>query len=446
MKAYWIRMLRMLLLFGAAAFAVRTVCSRLTNNSFRARNIVAQRITHEIEVWLEGADPSQADADTVIGQVFTARRAEWDGLYGAENSPDTVHLMLFGQENGMKMYGGSDVQVCGIYAGETMIGIAEYRFSGNVQDHMRTAVDICIGLCALFLLGYGLYLYKILAEPFHRLSDYPERLSKGMITEKLPDSENPFFGQYVWGINMLSDKLEHDRQVQQHSMIEREQFVTTLVHGIKTPAANIKLLSEAIATGLYDPEGKINEKDAELADQIGQQADEIEAIISRVVKESTTAVFDYDPDAKPFYRSEIVRFLDDEYANRLKVSRIPLTVEYEGNPMVRSDFDGICRILRQLMDNAIKYGDGTGITVRLTKNEEGHFITVSNRGEPLPEGEVHFVFNSLWRGSNAAGIKGSGIGLYEARLIAKKLGGDIRMQTAAHETAVTLFLPDGAVI
>ena len=247
MKAYWIRMLRMLLLFGAAAFAVRTVCSRLTNNSFRARNIVAQRITHEIEVWLEGADPSQADADTVIGQVFTARRAEWDGLYGAENSPDTVHLMLFGQENGMKMYGGSDVQVCGIYAGETMIGIAEYRFSGNVQDHMRTAVDICIGLCALFLLGYGLYLYKILAEPFHRLSDYPERLSKGMITEKLPDSENPFFGQYVWGINMLSDKLEHDRQVQQHSMIEREQFVTTLVHGIKTPAANIKLLSEAIA-------------------------------------------------------------------------------------------------------------------------------------------------------------------------------------------------------
>ena len=93
------------------------------------------------------------------------------------------------------------------------------------------------------------------------------------------------------------------------------------------------------------------------------------------------------------------------------------------------------------MDNAIKYGDGTGITLSFEKNDEGHFITVSDNGKPLPETELSFVFNSMWRGSNAGNVKGNGIGLYESRFIARKLGGDIRMRTGDNLTEVTLFIP-----
>ena len=123
------------------------------------------------------------------------------------------------------------------------------------------------------------------------------------------------------------------------------------------------------------------------------------------------------------------------------MERIPFSVESEGNPLIDSDKDGICRILRQFMDNAIKYGDGTGITLRMDKTDEGHFITVINKGEPLPESELPFVFNSRWRGSNSSEVEGSGIGLYEARYIARHLGGDIRMRSGKGETEITLFLP-----
>ena len=123
------------------------------------------------------------------------------------------------------------------------------------------------------------------------------------------------------------------------------------------------------------------------------------------------------------------------------MNRIPYNLKSEGNPIIKSDKDGIFRILRQLMDNAIKYGDGTGITLSLEKNEEGHFITVKNNGEPLPDTEVVFVFNSMWRGSNSSGVSGNGVGLYEARLIARKLGGDIRMKTGENCTEMVLFIP-----
>ena len=240
---------------------------------------------------------------------------------------------------------------------------------------------------------------------------------------------------------MLSDKLERDRQTIGKLSIERQKFVTTLVHGIKTPTASIKLLAEAIATGLYDPEGKINEKDAELAGKIQKNASDIEDLIEKVMEEGTTAVFEYDPEVEPFYREEIIKFIDKEYSNKLRMNRIPYNLKSEGNPIIKSDKDGIFRILRQLMDNAIKYGDGTGITLSLEKNEEGHFITVKNNGEPLPDTEVVFVFNSMWRGSNSSGVSGNGVGLYEARLIARKLGGDIRMKTGENCTEMVLFIP-----
>ena len=55
--------------------------------------------------------------------------------------------------------------------------------------------------------------------------------------------------------------------------------------------------------------------------------------------------------------------------------------------MITSDMDGVLRMIRQLMDNAIMYGDGTGMSLIIEKREEGIFITVRNNGTPLPQSQ-----------------------------------------------------------
>ena len=77
----------------------------------------------------------------------------------------------------------------------------------------------------------------------------------------------------------------------------------------------------------------------------------------------------------------------------------------------------------------------------MKKTEEGHFITIADNGMTLSESELPFVFNNHWRGSNSTDVQGSGIGLYEARFIARKLGGDIRMKIDKNVTEVTVFIP-----
>ncbi|MCR5225580.1 MAG: HAMP domain-containing histidine kinase [Eubacterium sp.] len=454
MKRFWINIFIPVIVIILLAVLMNVVGKNITEKEFSERNVVAGRINSEIEAELAGLELTleKEVEETLYDKVFLGKRDEWKSLYGSDNCPSDIKIVVLydhmsgqtenqtlNQSERLDIRSGSVIK--GIYLNDELTGFVEYEFDSSVYSKLLLLMNIALAIAAVIILIYGLWIRSRLILPFNDLSDYPERLSKGQLTEKLPEKKDKFFGRYVWSMNMLSDKLERDRQTIGKMSIERQKFVTTLVHGIKTPTASIKLLAEAIATGLYDPEGRINEKDAELAGKIQKNASDIEDLIEKVMEEGTTAVFEYDPEVEPFYREEIIKFIDKEYSNKLRINRIPYNLESEGNPIINSDKDGIFRILRQLMDNAIKYGDGTGITLSLEKNEEGHFITVKNNGEPLPDTEVVFVFNSMWRGSNSSGVSGNGVGLYEARLIARKLGGDIRMKTGENYTELVLFIP-----
>ncbi len=432
-----------------AIFAVLVnICGRkLVAKENTERNVVVGRINTEITEQIMQVDTKYINSEAIVKQVFYSRKSEWENLYGPEECPnDVIVTMLVSNEPSkaeeISEIGGSGSLIRGIYGyNKTLIGFAEYKFNESGLSRLILLMNMVIIIASLIVICFGIYIYVRIIVPFNKISDYPDKISKGGNVAKLPETKDKYFGKYIWSMNMLSDTLENERKTIRRISDEHQKLVTVLVHGIKTPAANIKLYSEAIATGLYDPEGKINEKDAELAGKIEKNADEIERIVTHAVDTANATIFEYDPEVKPFYRKEIEDFIREEYSNRLKIGRIKFEVEAEGNPLINSDLDGVCRIIRQLMDNAIKYGDGTGIVLKMDKTEEGHFITIADNGVTLSESELPFVFNSNWRGSNSSDVQGSGIGLYEARYIVRKLGGDIRMKINDNVTEVTVFIP-----
>ena len=449
MKGYWIRFFLLILAIILTFVIANVMAGHVSENSISERNVIAQRITNEIEEQSYQISTAQINYDGILKDVFDMKRSEWESLYGKDSCPVDAKILLLTDKESFAASETSDKRiktqsgtiVSGVYYNDELTALVEYTFPAAKSSKVIAIMNLCLGLAALVLILHSLWIYKKIIEPFNKLSDYPERLSKGALTEKLPEKKDKYFGRYIWGMNMLSDKLQNDRNKMEKLTVEHQKFITTMVHGIKTPAASIKLLSEAIATGLYDPEGKVNEKDAELAEKIKKNADDIEKLVADALNEENTVIFDYDYVEKTFYRKDIEKFVFEEYNNRFIIEKIPFNIEAEGNPIIKSDFDGICRILRQLLDNAIKYGDGTGVTLKMEKSDDGDFFTVENNGTPLPDSEVSFVFNSMWRGSNSKDVKGNGIGLYESRLIARKLGGDIRMRTEENKTEVTLFLP-----
>ena len=70
------------------------------------------------------------------------------------------------------------------------------------------------------------------------------------------------------------------------------------------------------------------------------------------------------------------------------------------------------------------------------------FYSVINNGVTIDSREIPYVFNCYYRGSNSYNHEGSGIGLYEAKSIAKALGGDIIMKIWENTTEVLMYIPD----
>ena len=361
-----------------------------------------------------------------------------------EDIPSEIHVYYSDTGSSLPMYfgNGNNTYIWTLKDPEgNVTGFVEYGFDPLSVSKIILPVIMSVILFAIPLVLYFIYVDRSILRPFREFSEYPEKLSRGLTMDGVPETKNRMFGKYVWGMNMLNDKLDSDRKEIDRLLYDRKKFISTLAHGIKTPVANIKLYSEAIETGLYRG-GNPDSKDSEIARKISRNADEIAELVSGILNDPGALKNSISVKVEDFYLEDVRKRITEEFENRLKVACIPFEAEISGNPLVRSDIALITRCLTQLMENAIKYGDGTGIKIRLYRQDDITFFSVTNNGATLGDGEIPYVFNCYFRGSNAAGKEGSGIGLYEAKSVAKALGGDMMMKGHEKTTEVIMYVPD----
>ena len=426
-KLYIITVLLFAVVFITANFLFNKTIEKSNDRSYVLMNRVYTEMEQSISS-VSSEDISQTVYDEIINDIWYDRISEYASEYNESELPTRIYYIpAYTNDStiGLLNMGREQEKIWTVAHEGNVDGFIVFEFEDYHYTDLQFIMNIGLAAAFLLMIGVCTYIGFYVLAPFNRLSSYPEKLSKNQLTDKLPESKNRFFGRFTWGINMLNDRLVSDRNRINELSREHLTMLTTIAHGIKTPVSNIKLYSEAIETGMYQPDGKANASDAEVAAKISKNADDITAMVKELIEKASAGFVDFEPEIRGFYLNELEKVLHEEYDNRLELLRIPFIVEVFGNSIVKSDKNGIYRVLSQLMENAIKYGNGEGISVRLYKQEEGYCFSVRNKGSVLEEKELPYIFNSFWRGSNSEGIPGSGIGLFESYQIVRKLDGDI---------------------
>jgi two-component system OmpR family sensor kinase len=95
-----------------------------------------------------------------------------------------------------------------------------------------------------------------------------------------------------------------------------------------------------------------------------------------------------------------------------------------------------------LVDNALKYGGGTPVTVEVSAAGDEVLIAVRDGGPGIPERERAHVFERFFRGQDALTTDGTGLGLAIVERAAARAGGSVNLQTTpATGTTFTIALP-----
>jgi signal transduction histidine kinase len=313
----------------------------------------------------------------------------------------------------------------------------EYLDKPEKSDNMLIAVNIVLAAFTLLILAVFLFIKRKLLKPFNELSTLPEQLSKRNLVIPLKEHKSRFFGKFIWGLDMLRQELEHSRQKGLEYAKNEKTFLLSLSHDIKTPLSAIKLYSKALSKGIYSSP----EKQLEAAESINAKANEIERIVNELSANLSGDFMDFDVRCSEFYLSDVITKIEKYYSDKLSVIGTSFSINEYSNCMLHGDADRLEEVLQNIIENAMKYGDGSSISVSFSDEEECRLITVTNTGCTLPDNELPHIFDSFWRGSNAGSQNGSGLGLYICRRLMELMGGTIFAEISSGCMNITVVCP-----
>ena len=313
-----------------------------------------------------------------------------------------------------------------------------YRFDYSVEangiDIKALAIVNTVFVLVLILVVIGLvYVRRKILSPFDRLKDVPYELSKGNLVAPIKETKSKYFGRFVWGVDMLRENMEQQKERELNLQKDRKTLLLALSHDLKTPLSEIKLYSQALSKELYPDRNK----QIEIANRIGEKTDEIEGYVSQIITASREDFLNFDVKVGEFYLAQLAEKITAQYGEKLALAKIDFSLGTYGNCLLKGDFDRSVEVIQNLFENAIKYGDGKQISLDFSSEEDCMLLSVSNGGCTLSDNELEHIFESFFRGSNVAGQKGSGLGLYIARQLMLKMDGEIFATIEADKITVT---------
>lgn len=305
------------------------------------------------------------------------------------------------------------------------IGDSYYRFDYVSASKFSPAAIITVDCILVLLAGLALatliYIDRSIIKPFNRISNVPYELSKGNLTVPLKESKNRYFGKFIWGTELLRDKLEQQRAEELRVQKEKKTLVLSLSHDIKTPLSSIKLSSQALARGLYSD----LQKQRATAESIGTNADKIESYVGEIVKNLRDDFLNFEVNDSEFYLKACIDDVENYYRDKLVLTKTELKISDFSDCIIKGDLERSVEVMQNVIENALKYGDGRLVAIDFGTEEDCVLVKISNSGSSITESEMLHIFESFWRGSNSQNVKGSGLGLYICRRLMQLMGGDI---------------------
>ena len=255
---------------------------------------------------------------------------------------------------------------------------------------------------ALILIVACWFLLARLIRPILQVSQAADRLGRGEDVEPLPLIGPKEVRNLTRTYNRMQERLSL-------FIADRTQLLAALGHDLRSPLTALRVRAEMV-------------DDDETRERITTSVEEMQGMVDE------TLAF-----AKGMATTENYESVDlGAYLACLRSDMLnSFTLEEDEKVTVRIRPQSVRRALRNLIENAQRYGETAHVTYR---HDAGHvYVAVSDTGPGIPETDLEKVFEPFFRleRSRSRETGGTGLGLSIARTIARAHGGDVSLSNRA---------------
>jgi len=218
---------------------------------------------------------------------------------------------------------------------------------------------------------------------------------------------------------------------------DHDTFISAVTHELKTPIASIRLYLETLEKRTLTDEQRREFYGVMLAD-----TDRLQQMVENVLKAGVDRRAARPHAFTPVDLDALARQGVDAAALRHHLPAGAIALEVQGGQAltVMGDADDLRTAIANLLDNAVKYsGDAVRVSVTLAApTPDSVWVRVQDRGVGIPQSHLRRIFRRFYRvPANSVTVKGTGLGLFLVRTIARAHGGRVFAQSEGEGRGAT---------
>jgi len=228
----------------------------------------------------------------------------------------------------------------------------------------------------------------------------------------------------------------------------KSEFVSIVSHQLRAPLSNMKWIADLLISG----NGKSKQK--EYFEMLKENSSRMQELINDLLMVSRIEEGGLATQRKEFLFQDVLQEVVGNFQLMIHAANIVLKIQADKNILkVFADPSQIRQVLSNLLGNAITYTGKTKdavlpdkakkrvITMRLKDKKQHLYFEIEDTGVGIPKEDQKYIFQKFFRSSNALRheTQGSGLGLYIARSIVKRSGGEMGFYSTEHKGSTFWF-------
>jgi len=292
----------------------------------------------------------------------------------------------------------------------------------------RVAISIIV-IIAIVTGVAGFIISRSISKPIKQLYTATKEVEKGNYDVQLDINTGDEIQQLANAFNQTTQVLGKIQEERKEIDFAKTEFLSITSHELRSPMTPMKAQLQMLEEGYF---GKLTKKQKESIEIVTRNADRLDNIIADFLEisriEAARLKFNFRETDMAETVDEIVKFMQG-FANE---KNIKLIVNVDKIPIIEADPDRISQVLRNLINNAIKFSpENSKIEIKVNLQKDEILFTVRDYGVGLtPENQIR-IFEPFYQveSTNRRRHGGTGLGLAICRGIVESQKGKIWVES-----------------